>query len=186
MSQAGILSTTNGPVPANVATSYTTDNGTAVPSANVLQVRAIDVTDNNVNGIQVEGGLVEAGASNRVQIQLTNRVQGTGSTAGAVTADLVTLSLGATPGVFSFDVKVAGFNSSTPAGAGYSLFYTFRTDGASATLVDNVDRINHEEAALNDANATAVASGNNMIIRVTGVAALNINWNCDGYYTFVS
>ena len=38
MSQAGIISTSSGPVPPVVATSYVTDFGTAIPVANILNV----------------------------------------------------------------------------------------------------------------------------------------------------
>lgn len=170
-----------------VATTYNADSGSAVPAANILIVSADDTTANNNNGLQTAAGAGEGLNANEVQVQLTNRIQGSGTTSNANTTDLITLPLGATPGTYSFIVNLCAFDSATPASASYKLFFGFRTDGATATLIDDVDRINHEEAALSAANATAVASGNNAVVRVTGVAGIDpLNWNAVGYYVFQS
>ena len=172
-----------GPVPPTVATSYVTDiNSPAIPAANVLNVFGNDVTTNNANGIQTDG----SSGSNTLTVQLTNRLQGLTTTVGAVTGDAVTFALGATPAIYVFEFRVGGFESTTPAGVGYSLFASVRTTGAAATVIGTPDLIENEEAALVAADVTMVASGNNAIVRVTGVVALTINWSVVGLYTLVS
>jgi len=170
---------TAGSLPPSVPLSFTTDSGIATPVANNLNILADDTTNNNANG------LTTSGAGNTVTVLLTNRLQGTGSTVDAATSDIITFSLGATPGTYAFEVRVAGFESTTPAGVGYSLFGTVRTTGAAGTVAGTVDRINNEEAALVLANATIVASGNNAVVQVTGVAGFTISWSVVGLYTFV-
>jgi hypothetical protein len=183
MSQAGIVNTSSGPVPPTVATTYVTDvNSPAIPAANILNVLGNDTTENDNDGIRTDG----SSGSNTLTVQLTNRLQGTATTAGATTADIVTFALGATPGTYSIEVRIAGFESTTPAGVGYSLFGSVRTTGAAASVVGTVDRINNEDAALTAATATIIASANNAIVQVTGVAGLSLNWNAVALYTFVS
>lgn len=99
----------------------------------------------------------------------------TATTVGVSTADLITIPLGSTPNTFQFEARVKAFNSSTPAGSGYSVFGTLRTDGATATLIGNQD-IFSEEVALTAADAYFIASGNNAVLQVLGVALLTINW----------
>ena len=166
---------TSGTLPPDVATSYVTDDGTAIPAANTLNVLGDDTTEYNANGLTTEG------SGDTVTVLLTNRVQGSTSTTGAVTGDVITFAMGAVPGTFRFDVQVTGFESTTPAGAGYGLEICARTTGAVATLID-VDVNPQEEAALSACSCTAVVSGNNLIVRVTGTIGLTINWSGSGTY----
>jgi len=185
LSQITKTLTSGGPIPPNIPTQFNTQNGNAVPLANILIVNAFDSTEDNANGLITKGGVVGTGTSNEVDVVITNRLQGTGSTSGAVTADLVTFSLGATPATYVVEANFSAFESVTPSGAGYSLFGTIRTTGAAASLVGTPDKINNENASLLAANADIIASGNNLILRVTGVAGLNINWATVGYYVRV-
>lgn len=176
------------PSPPSVATSYTTDNGTAVPSANVLDVRAVDVTDNNNNGIQTEGGLVETGASNRIQVQLTNRITATVTTTDDSTTTIGTFSLGAVPGVFTFDGYYSGFITSAPSNAGGSYFCnaSARTDGATATEIgQDIDTI-FEDVTMTDSDVFFTVSGNNVVFQVKGLVGTTINWRIKFEYTLVS
>jgi len=169
---------TAGPVPPIVAESYVTDiNSPAIPAANVLNVFGNDVTTNNNNGIQTDG----SSGSNTLTVQLTNRLQGLGSTVGAVTANLFTFSLGATPASYMFEINVTGFDTVTPSATGYWFIATARTTGAAATVVgSNEDFL--EDVGLAASDVDLIASGNNVILRVLGVAGVTLNWNAVGYY----
>lgn len=188
MSQITKILTSGGPIPPIIATSYVTQDGTAVPAANVLIVNGFDSTENNSNGIITKGGVVGTGTSNEVDIVLTNRMQGTGNTTGVgvTTVDLITFPLGLTPATFVIDANICAFNASTPAGAGYSIFGTVRTTGAAASLVGTPDKINNEDAAVVAAAVDIIVSGNNMIVRATGVNGLSINWSAVATYVTVS
>ncbi len=185
MSQAGHLSVASNP---NVATSFETDSGTAVPVGNVLIINTRDIQDNNDNGIQSTGGLADAGATNRVRIELTNRVQGGLSTIGAGTSDLTLISFDAAPfsgtaGVYVFDFRAAGFETTGPSGGIYHLSGGIRTDGTTPTVIGDFDKIIHEDAALAAADVDIVASANDIVARFTGIAGLTIRWDIAGLYT---
>jgi hypothetical protein len=108
-------------------------------------------------------------------VQLANSSVGSATTTGATTANIITIPLGASPGTYQFEARVAAFNASTPSSAGYNVYGTFRTDGTTATLVGNQDIFN-EDATLEDADAYFIASGNNAILQVLGVVGLTIDW----------
>lgn len=171
---------TSGSLPPDVPTSFVTDSGTATPAANILNVLGNDTTVNDVDGLR------SIGSGNTVTYQLTNRLQGTGSTVGNTTADIITFSLGATPGTFKFHFEVAAFESTTPAGVGYSIEASARTTGAAATIIASPDGDEDEDVILqDDADWAVIASGNNVILRVTGVTALTLNWGAVGYYVYI-
>lgn len=175
MSQAGMINASAMPT---VATSYVTDSGTAIPALNVLNV----VTPGGGTT-----GIATSAAGNTITITLTDTsISGTGQTIGAVTADVITFPLGAIPGTYTFDINVASFEPTTPAGAGYGIVASVRTTGAAAVLVPNQAIDELEEAALIAADAFVTVAANTMIVRVTGVAGLTVDWKATAEYVFRS
>ena len=177
---------TGGSIPPTVATSYVTQDGTAVPAANVLLVDGFDSTENNDNGIITKGGVVGTGTSNEVDVVVTNRIRGTVTTTNATLTTLSSFACGATPGVYNFDIQIAAFDVTDTAGCGYFISGSVRTDGATATLVGTPDKITNEEAATVACDANLIVSGNNAIVQVTGIAAKTIHWKSLSQYIFVS
>lgn len=101
--------------------------------------------------------------------------KGSTSTVGAVTGNILSVPLGGVAGTFQFEARVKGFESTGPAGAGYNIYGTFTTDGVTATLV-GTQAISNQNVSLNLASAYFVASGNNAVLQVLGVAGLTISW----------
>ena len=192
MSQAGTLGTSgSGPIPPTVATSYVTDvNSPAIPAANVLNVPGGTTTVNNSHGIQTDG----SSGSNTLTVQLTNRATGSVTTTGAASANVITLALGATPGVYTFDIVVAAFAKTgvgAPLGAGYTIVGSVRTTGAAAILIPTQQVDHFEEGTIGvvpQATAVLGVSGNNAVVTVTGksdgAAGFVMDWVGTLLYTF--
>lgn len=173
-----------GPVPPAVPTSFITQDGTAVPIANILIINSVDSTENNANGIITKGGVVGTGTANEADVVITNRLQGTVTTVGAVTSAINTF----TPtviGTYAIEYRVAAFNTTSSLGAGYSVFGTARFDGAASTLCGTPDKITNEEGTMSSANVTMTVSGDAISVNGTGYALQTINWSAVGLYTFV-
>jgi hypothetical protein len=171
----------SGPVPPAVPTSFTTDvNSPAVPLANVLIEIGGFVSTNNANGIRTDG----SSGSNTLTIQLTNRFQGSATTVGAGTADVITF----TPtviGTYSIEYRTAAYNVTSSLGGGYSFFGGIRFDGVNSNICDTFDEINNEEGTMSNTDLSVVVSGANVILRATGYLGQTINWSSVGLYTFV-
>ena len=182
MSQSGIVTAAASAM--GGVDSLTGDSGGAVSQDGAGNIDILGGSSEtfNLDGLQTEG----TPGSNLVTINLMNSSGGTGQTIGAVTDDLITFAMGATPRTCSFDIRASAFESTTPAGAGYNIFGTVRTDGVSATLVGTPDVVINEEAALVAADLDLIVSGNNAIVRATGVAGLTLEWTAQEIYTEAS
>ena len=165
------------PNPGGAGDVITTNALITFAAGDVVTIKNTGVTD-----VFIDGGAPYTNASITFEKINTSSAgggnfQGSVTTIGAVTGDMTTIPLGIVAGTFSIGVRLGAFEASTPAGAGYSLTAAFRTDGATATLIGSVDQILNEDAALVAGDATMVTSGNSVIVRVTGVAGLTINWS---------
>lgn len=167
-----------------MATSYVTDvNSPAIPAANVLNVPGGTITTNNTNGVQTDG----SSGSNTLTIQLTNRVQGTGTTTDGVTpVNLFTFALGATPATYLFEIKASAFDTTSNISAGYVDFAVVRTTGAAGSVVGTQPALIVEEGVLSGTSVNPTISGNNFLFDVTGVAGETINWYVLATYTLVT
>jgi hypothetical protein len=160
----------------SVPTSFVTDSGTATPAANSLSLLGDDTTDNDVDGIRT------VGSGSTLTVELTNRLYGTGTTVGATTADLITFDLGASAQVFVFKFSIVGRDTTSGDGVAYDLKGTLKTDGAAATIIDIPDINDDEDVSIIAASIAMVASGNNAIVRATGVAGCTISYAAKGEY----
>lgn len=163
---------TSGSLPPDVPTTFTADTGVATPAANNLNVFG------QTNFVDDAAGIRTEGIGDTLLVQLTNRIQGNETTVGLTTADVITFNLSATPGAYKMHFEVVAFESTTPAGLGYSIEASARSDGATATVIEDPDADEDEDPALQtDADWSIVAVGNSVVLRVTGVTGLTLNWN---------
>lgn len=167
-----------------VPTSFVTDDGTAVPVANTLNVLARDTNENNDEGIQTTAD--PAGGQN-LYVELTNRVEVGATTIGAGTSNVTLVDFSAAPfsgttGCYNFMLQAAGFEPTSPAGAYFTVKGGVLTDGTTPSLVGTPDEDFDNSAAIAGVNATLAISGNELVLQLTGVAGFNITWQSVSYY----
>lgn len=114
----------------------------------------------------------DIGASNRWDKENID----TGSTTGATTADLCTTTVTDAACTFVRAV-IAGHESTGPDGVGYSIEGAVKRDGGTVTQIGATSTpTTVEDAALAGAGVAFVIAGTSVVVRVTGVAGLTINW----------
>lgn len=158
-----------------------TDDGTIVSVGSSLDLLGISSTENNLNGILTRAN--PTGSING-EVILTNRLQGTTSTVGAVTSAVITFTPSVI-GTYAIECRVSAYNTTSTLGGGYSIFGTVRFDGVNSNLCGTPDKIVNEEGAMTSANCTMTVSGANILINGVGYAAQTINWAAVGLYTFI-
>lgn len=174
MSQAGIINVAGGGGGGSPVQTLTGNSGGAVPpTANNINV----VGDANASVSNVTGTSTSVGNPGASTITWSSYGYiGAGSTVGAVTADLITLGLGAAAGAYHIVAQVVGFESTGPSGTAYWTLGAVKTTGVAATEIGTQQETYVEDAALAATDLDIVASGNNVIVRVTGVVGLTIDW----------
>ena len=185
MSQAGIISTSSGPVPPTVATQYTADDASiAIPAANNLNTFTLaSTTTDNVHGIESHN------SGSTVGYRLTNRILGSVSTVGAASQTLISFPMGVSAGTYIFETKIVAYNSTGSLSAGYNLIEVIRTTGAAGVDIAPPDQYIVEEGSpggMAQVSVTSGVSGNNYLITVTGYAGQTIDWKSLTTYTFTS
>lgn len=171
-----------GTIPPEVPEQFVTDDGTAIPAANSLNVNGGTSSIDNTNGIETQAN---PNGGDNLDIVLTNRLTGSATSTNASVENLITFALGGTDASFRFNFLIAGRDTATNDSVGYTVFASAKTDGATASVVATPFTDNDEDPALLAATVNFVASANNVILQVTGVAGQTIAYKAVGSYVVV-
>jgi len=126
----------------------------------------------------LDGSLVVTNGPGSIDLSVTDTHVGTATTVDAVTANIITIPLGATPATSQFEARVKSFDTTSPNASGYNIYATFVTDGTTATLIGDQSVFN-EAPALAAGDSYFVASGNNAILQVLGVLGFTLHWSAE-------
>ena len=132
--------------PPSTATSYVTDDGTAIPAVNILNVLGIDTSDCDDNGIFTQA---DPNNGNNLQVVLSNRMVVTATTVGATT-ETVDLFDCEDDESLTFRVLITGFDSANNETTGGELIGIARDAGGTITVVGTNDTFDESDAGLTD------------------------------------
>lgn len=170
-----------GPVPPSVPTSFVTDDGTAIPALNVLNVNGIDSIENNVNGILTRAN---PNLSDNLEIILSNRISVTATTSdGGGQTQTVTLMTPTNATGIEFSSSIIGYDSANDESAGGSQEGICRKSAGTVTIVGTNDSLDEADAGLIAVDWNIVGSGGDLAVEFTGIAGRTIVWRCTFTYT---
>lgn len=117
-------------------------------------------------------------------VELTSSLTGSAVTVGATTETILTIPL-LMGQVVTVQCVLAAFEGTTPVAIGGQLVLTaFWSGVGDVTIVEVPDKIVNASIALTTADFDASGSSNNLLIEVTGEAALTINWSAKAQVVF--
>lgn len=172
MSQAGTFSETS---PGPTIDTLTGDTGGPVPPTghNINIVGAPD------SGLIVEGN---PATSTLTIVAVAPFVEGTVTTTDATPTTIITLPL--PPSSASVvEARIVGYTANSAIGGLFS--FVARRNGGGAVVVGLPDYMKDVPLALPGATFDSIASGNNALLTVTGVAATTIHWKAHAEITQV-
>ena len=109
-------------------------------------------------------------------MQIAHRYQGTGTTIDAATTTLITIPV-TVASTMSASVLISGIEASIPSGVGGSIDgLVFRGGGAAIFIASANKYISESDPLINGCDLNINASGNNLIVTVTGKLGFTIEW----------
>lgn len=166
-----------GTVPPAIPTSFVTDDQTAIPVANILNV---------LGGSGIETYADPSGGDN-LYIKIQNSVVDQGQTINVQTIDLSTIDC-SVAGTYFFTTQLSAYSTDGTQALGGVLYTTATSDGAALTILDDTDSIAHRSAGLSGMGNTVdyeiVASGTDALLQVTGEDTFTLNWGSVTIYVF--
>ena len=176
MSQIYKTLTSGGPIPPTIPTSFVTDDGTAIPAANVLNVDGLDSTENNSNGIFTRA---DPNLSNNLEVILSNRTRVIATTSdGAGQTQTVTIFTPTVSTGITFVVSITGYDSANNEVTGGELVGIARRSGGGVTVVIGTnDTFSESDAGLVTTDWDIVTDGTLIQVQFVGVAGRSIAWS---------
>lgn len=172
---------TTGVLPPVVATSYVTDDGTAIPATSVLNVNGLDTIEDNANGILTRAN---PDLSNNLEILLTNRISVTATTSdGGSQTQTVTLITPANASSISFKCAFIGYDAANDEAAGGSQEGIARKSAGVAVIVGINDSSDQSDAGLAAVDWNVISSGANLSAEFVGIAGRTITWTATFIYS---
>lgn len=169
-----------GPISPTIPTQFNTQNGNAVPAANILIVNGVDSSENNDNGIITKGGVVGTGTANEVDVVITNRIVVTLTTSDIIGQNRSIIVLSPTNGTaIEFSASFIGYDSINNEAAGGRQEGIARKSGGLVVVVGTNDSLDESDPALAAVDWVIESSGvGNLLATFTGIAGRTINWKC--------
>jgi len=168
--------TTAGSLPIIVPTSFITDDGTAVPAANVL----------NVLGGAGINTYADPDPGDNLYIS-AYEILGAVTTTDDTPTSLISYSLGVGVGVWLYSFRLVVYNLTDILGTGTDIKFSSRTTATTAIGIGNPSYFFFEDVGMEtlDVAISYAQNPNFLNIAVTGLVGKTLNWKIEGTFIFV-